>query len=82
MFFIFEEIIPNPRLTIVRFYAMINIRNKHTSKEWLMSEKEKNKDNSTVDSPYTITENDILQFLIDNSSKGHMVSWREIYAAM
>lgn len=32
--------------------------------------------------PISITENDILQFLIDNSSKGHMVSGREIYAAM
>ncbi|MGN1416190.1 MAG: helix-turn-helix transcriptional regulator [Oscillospiraceae bacterium] len=29
-----------------------------------------------------ITENDIIQFLIDNSSEGHMVSAREIYAAM
>lgn len=32
--------------------------------------------------PYPITENQIIQYLIDNSSKGHMVSGREIYAAM
>lgn len=43
-----------------------------------MSDVEKN----IEDAPYTITENDILQFLIDNSSKGHMVSGREIYSAM
>ncbi len=48
------------------------------SKEELMSYRE----NNLEDAPYTITENDIIQFLIDNSSKGHMVSGREIYAAM
>lgn len=37
---------------------------------------------SNGDEPISITENDIIQFLIDNSSKGHMVSGREIYAAM
>lgn len=37
---------------------------------------------SNDEEPISITENDILQFLIDNSSKGHMVSGREIYAAM
>lgn len=57
---------------------MIYLRNNHTAKEIIMSDVEKN----IEDAPYTITENDILQFLIDNSSKGHMVSGREIYSAM